>query len=154
MYIRVNDVESVPKAYKIRFQNKLQKAAELVKWDQKCCKRIGKELWIVTDGGFTRASFLKPLIKTGIVVITRLRKSVESSRGDVVLYAEIKQTKKRKRGRPRKYGKRIILQNVVNNPDGWFNVKALLYGKEESRDVRVFKALYKPAGCLITSLVN
>jgi hypothetical protein len=31
MYIRVNDIKSVPKAYKIRFQNKLTQAAELVK---------------------------------------------------------------------------------------------------------------------------
>ena len=42
MYIRVNDVKSVPRAYKIKFQNKLVQAAELVKWAQNCCKRLEK----------------------------------------------------------------------------------------------------------------
>ena len=60
MYVRVNDIKSVPIAYKVVFQNKLVQAAELVKWAQKCCKRLGKELWTVTDGGFTKAGFPKP----------------------------------------------------------------------------------------------
>ncbi|HIJ71196.1 MAG TPA: hypothetical protein HPP87_07510 [Planctomycetes bacterium] len=91
-------------------------------------------------------SFLKPIIKMGAVVVTRLRK-------DAVLYAELKQPRKRKRGRPRKYGKRIKLNNVVKSSDGWFKVKAFLYGKQEIKDVKVFTALYKPAGCLVGVLV-
>jgi hypothetical protein len=74
MYIRVKDISSVPKAYKIRFQNKLQQAAKLVKWACECCKHLGKELWVVTDGGFTKAGFLKPAIGLGATIITRLRK--------------------------------------------------------------------------------
>jgi len=42
----------------------------------------------VTDISFT-ASFLKPVIKMGVVIITRLRK-------DSVLYAELKQLKNTK----------------------------------------------------------
>jgi hypothetical protein len=95
---------------------------------------------------FTRASFLKPVIKMGVVVITRLRK-------DAVLYAELKQPQKRKRGRPCKYGKRIKLTNIINSSDGWFEVRTFLYGKEEIKEVKVFKALYEPAGCLVVVLV-
>ena len=142
MYVKARDV----KALGMSFKSKTEQAVELAKWAYQCCRGLGKRLWIVTDGGFTRASFLKPVIKMGVVVITRLRK-------DAVLYTELKQPKKRKRGRPRKYGKRIKLQNVVNSPDGWFKIKAFIYGREEIKNIKVFKALYKPAGCLVQVLV-
>jgi len=120
MYVKAKDV----KAIGVSFKSKTEQAVELAKWAYNCCKNPGRELWIVTDGGFTRASFLKSVIKMGVVVITRLRK-------DAALRALLKQVKGRKRGRPRKYGKRIKLQNIVNNRDRWNKVKALLYGEEE-----------------------
>jgi hypothetical protein len=146
MYIRVNDIKSVPKAYKIGFQNKLIQAAELVKWAKKCCKRLGKELWIVTDGGFTKAGFLKPVITMGVTVITRLRK-------DAALHSLVKPVKKRKRGRPRKYGKRIYLQDEVAKRQGWFSINVMLYGREETKKVKIFKATYKPAGREVMVLI-
>lgn len=142
MYVKAKDVKNAG----LSFQSKTEQAVELSKWAYNCCKTLGKKLWIVTDGGFTRASFLKPVIKTGVVVVTRLRK-------DAVLYGEVKPPKKRKPGRPRKYGKRIKLQNTVNSPNGWFTIKAVLYGKEETKEVKVFQALYKPAGCMVRVLV-
>lgn len=142
MYVKARDV----KASGLVFKSKTEQAAELAKWAYNCCKSLGKKLRIVTDGGFTRASFLRPVIKMGAVIITRLRK-------DAVLYAELKPPKRRKRGRPRKYGKRIKLTNIVNSPDGWCKNKAFLYSKEEIKEVKVFKALYKPAGCVIQVLV-
>jgi hypothetical protein len=142
MYVKAKDIKTIG----LSFKTKTEQAVELSKWAYNCCRSLGKRLWIVTDGGFTRASFLKPVIKMGAVVVTRLRK-------DAVLYAELKQPRKRKRGRPRKYGKRIKLNNVVQRSDGWFNVKAFLYGKQEIKDVKVFTALYKPAGCLVQVLV-
>jgi hypothetical protein len=142
MYIKARDIETTC----LPFKSKTEQAVELSKWAYNCCKNLGKRLWIVTDGGYTRASFLKPVVKTGAVIITRLRK-------DAVLYAELKQPAKRKRGRPRKYGKRIKLQNVVKSSGGWFKVKAFLYSKEEIKEVKVFKAMYKPAGCLVQVLV-
>jgi hypothetical protein len=142
MYVKAKDVKNIG----LVFKSKTEQAVELAKWAYNCCKNLEKRLWIVTDGGYTRASFLKPVIKAGVVVVTRLRK-------DAALYAELKQPKKRKRGRPRKYCKRIKLQDVVNSPDGWFNIEAFVYGKEEAKEVKVFKALYKPAGCLVQVLV-
>jgi hypothetical protein len=142
MYVKAKDIQNAG----LSFKSKTEQAVELSEWAYDCCKNLGKKLWIVTDGGFTRASFLKPVVKMGVVVITRLRK-------DAVLYDELKQPKKRKRGRPRKYGKRIKLANCVKNPDGWFNINAVLYGKKEVKEVKVFKALYKPAGCPVQVLI-
>jgi len=142
MYVKAKDVKRIG----LPFKSKTEQAVELAKWAYEGCKKLGKKLWIVTDGGFTRASFLKPVIEIGAVVVTRLRK-------DAVLYAEPKPPRKRKRGRPRKYGKRIKLAHCVNHPDGWFTIKAILYGQQEIKEVKRFKALYKPAGCLVQVLI-
>jgi len=142
MYVKAKDVKTIGLAFK----SKTEQAVELSKWAYNCCKNLGKQLWIVTDGGYTRASFLKPVIKTGIVVVSRLRK-------DAVFYAELKQPRKRKRGRPRKYGKRIKLDNVFGKPDGWLKIEVFIYGKKQLKDVKVFKALYKPAGCLVQVVI-
>jgi hypothetical protein len=87
----------------VRFKNKLYQAAEsardclmaLVQWASAMadCKRLGKELWIVTDGGFTKAEFLKFAISTGATIVTRLRK-------DAALHALVNPAKNRKPGRP------------------------------------------------------
>lgn len=142
MYIRARDVKSQNR----RFQTKLQQAAELVKWASNCCKRLGKQLWVVTDGGYTKGGFLKPAIRAGATVITRLRK-------DAALCSPVIPVKKRKRGRPGKYGKRIHLRNKAANNRGWFSVKATLYGRQESKQVKVFKATYRPVGGEVLVLI-
>ena len=139
MYVRAKDIAKLPTDYRIQFQDKLQQATELVKWACKCCKRLGKQLWIVTDGGFTKARFLKPAITMGATIITRLRK-------DAALYALPKPVKKRRPGRPRKYGKRIYLCNKASEKRGWFKVMVTVYGRQETKQVKLFKATYRPAG--------
>jgi hypothetical protein len=146
MYIRAKDIANVATHYRIRFQNKLAQAAELVKWAQKCCKRLGKELWIVTDGGYTKAGFLKPAIRVGATIITRLRK-------DAALHALPKKAKKRNRGRPRKYGQRIYLPEKATEKRGWFSIKVTVYGREETKQVKMFKGTYRPAGGLVLVLI-
>ena len=146
MYIRVKDMAKMPAKYRVVFEDKLQQATELVKWASECCKRLGKQLWIVTDGGFTKARFLKPAIQAGATIITRLRK-------DAALHGLLKPVKKRKRGRPRKYGKRIYLCNKAAQKRGWFKVQVTLYGKLETRQVKLFKATYRPAGGLVLVLI-
>ena len=146
MYIRVKDMAKMPTKCRVVFQDKLQQATELVKWASECCKRLGKQLWIVTDGGFTKARFLKPAIGMGSTIITRLRK-------DAALHGLLKPVKKRKRGRPRKYGKRIYLRHKAAEKRGWFKVQVTLYGKLETRKVKLFKATYRPAGGLVLVLM-
>ena len=127
MYVKAKDIKNVG----LSFKSKTEWAADLAKWAYVSCKNLGKQLWIVTDGGFTRASFLKPVIEVGAVAVTPLRKDAE-------LYAEPNPSRKRNRGRPRKYGKRVKLTNGVTHPDGWFMTKVLLYGKQEIKEVKLF----------------
>jgi len=146
MYIRAKDIANVPADYRIRFHNKLQQATQLVKWAQKCCKRLGKEIWIVTDGGYTKAGFLKPASRLGATIITRLRK-------DAALHALPKKVKKHQRGRPRKYGQRIDLRRKAAQKKGWFSVNVTLYGRCQTKWVKMFKATYRPAGGLVLVLI-
>jgi hypothetical protein len=143
MYIRARDVNR----QRMRFQTKLQQAAELVKWASNCCKRLRKSLWIVTDGGYTKAGFLKPAIKAGATIVTRLRR-------DAALHSLVKPVKKRKRGRPRKYGKRINLSHKAASNKGWFSVEVTLYGRKQTRLVKMFKATYRPAGGEVLVLIS
>ena len=146
MYVRAKDIATVPSRYRIRFQNKLEQAAELVKWAAKCCKRSQKTLWIVTDGGYTKCRFLKPAINAGATIITRLRK-------DAALHALPEPVKKRKRGRPRKYGQRIDLRVKASEKSGWFSINVTLYGWQETKWVKMFKATYRPAGREVSVLI-
>ena len=146
MYVRAKDIGKVPAHYHVPFQNKLCQAAQLVQWACDCCKRLGKQLWIVTDGGFTKAGFLKPAAAAGAILVSRLR-------SDAALYAPVKPVKKQKRGRPRKYGKRIYLRNKAEDNSGWSFIKALLYGREETKQIKMFTAMYRPAGCLVLVLI-
>ncbi len=136
MYVRAKDIATVPKHYQISFQNKLQQASELVQWAAECCKRLDKTLWIVTDGGYTRAGFLKPVIRLGVTVITRLRK-------DAALHALPRPVKKRKRGRPRKYGRRLDLRQIAL---GKYLVTLETAGKKLTRKAQVKKTTNWPVG--------
>jgi hypothetical protein len=146
MYIRAKDIANVPAHYKLGFKNKLQQAAELVNWAQDCCKRLQKELWVVTDGGFTKAAFLKPVITLGVTVITRLRK-------DAALCELLKPVKKRRPGRPRKYGRRINLCRKAAGNSGWSSINVTLYGQSQTKLVKMFRAAYRPAGCCVLVLI-
>lgn len=146
MYIRARDVNSVTSSRKVQFQTKLQQAAELVKWASHCCTKLAKELWIVTDGGYTKVGFLRPAVRAGATIITRLRK-------DAALCSLVEPVKKRRRGRPRKYGKRMSLCHKAAKNKGWCAVNVTLYGRKEAKWVKMFKATYRPVGGQVLVLI-
>lgn len=148
MYIRAKDIVKVSPQYQVEFQDKLQQGAELVQWASGACKRMGKALWIVTDGGYTKRRFLKPAIATGATIVTRLRK-------DAALHSLPVKLKKRKQGRPRKYGKnKINLAKKASQKKGWSKTTVTLYGKETTKCYKMFKATYPPAGGMIWVLIS
>jgi hypothetical protein len=96
LYVRQGDVAQLPKRYGWTFRTKLELAATLVAWLVRWAHYLGKTLWVVVDGGYTKAPFLKPVLKAGVVVIGRLRK-------DAALRTVPKPAPpgQRRRGRPR-----------------------------------------------------
>jgi hypothetical protein len=108
-------------------------------------KRAEKTVWIVVDGGYTKRPFLKRAMKTGVTVVGRLRK-------DAALRDLPPQRKKgkRRRGRPRKYGKnRISLAKRAGQKRGWHTIDCTVYGKVMTKTYKTFLATYAPVGGVI-----
>ena len=86
-------------------------------------------------------------MKAGATIVTRLRR-------DAALHSLVKTVKKRKRGRPRKYGKIINLSHKAASNKGWFSVEVTLYGRKQRKLVKMFKATYRPAGGEVLILIS
>jgi hypothetical protein len=140
LYVRAKDLPTIPPRYGWAFQTKLQLAARLVAWLVGWVRCLGKTLWVVVDGGYTKAPFLKPARRAGVVVVGRLRK-------DAALRDVPPSRRPGQRGRPRVYGpNRISLAKRAGQKRGWQAAEAVLYGKRVTKAVKTFLATWRPAG--------
>jgi DDE superfamily endonuclease len=145
LYVRQKNLKSIAPWYKVKFQTKLQQAADLVEWTAQALYGLGKALWIVVDGGFVKRPFLERALAAGAVVVGRLRK-------DAALWSvpEMLPRGQRQRGRPCKYGKdRIRLAKRASHRAGWQRDDFVLYGEKVRKKFKTFLATYKPVGGLI-----
>jgi hypothetical protein len=146
LYVRKKDVPRLNKETPWTFQTKLELAVELVKWLLIWLGKLGKTIWVVADGAYAKAPFLKPLLKAGVVVVSRLRK-------DAALF-DLPSNKSGQRGRPRIYGKkRISLAKRAAAKGGWQQVECVLYGKAVVKTVKTFLATWRPVGGAIRVVV-
>jgi hypothetical protein len=146
MYVRRKDIAAQFLTFlrKVTFQTKLEMAVGLVQWAATCLRCVGA-LWVVVDGAYAKRPFLKAVMATGAIVVSRLRK--DAALCDVPAPVP---TGKRGRGRPRTYGKnRISLAKRAGQKRGWQVATMVLYGKEAAKRYKTFLATYPPAGGLI-----
>ena len=57
LYVRRVNLASIAPWCKVKFQTKLEQAAELVEWTAFWLKILGKKLWIVVDGAYIKKPF-------------------------------------------------------------------------------------------------
>jgi len=148
LYVRQQTMATIPKSRGWpRFATKLQLAARLVEWIVPLLKRAGKIVWIVVDGGYVKRPFLRRVLKlANVVVVGRLRKDAHLRD----LPPKLKPGQRRRRGRPRKYGKnRISLAKRAGQGRGWQTIECILYGGAGSKTYKTFLATYAPAGGVI-----
>jgi hypothetical protein len=127
----------------VKFQTKLEQAAALVEWLASALRYLNKTLWVVVDGAYVKAPFLKRARKAGATVVGRLRH-------DAALWSVPEPTRPGRRGRPRKYGKeRLSLARRAAHRRGWQHGTFRLYGAERAVCYKTFLATYKPAGGLV-----
>ncbi len=141
LYVRLKNLQSIAPWYKVKFQTKLQQAAQLVEWAQQGLAGLEKTLWIVADGAYAKLPFLRAALAAQAVVVSRLRK-------DAALHSvpEVIEPGQRKRGRPRKYGKqKISLAKRAGHRQGWQIGDFELYGETVRKTYKTFLATYKPA---------
>ena len=104
LYVRRKTMAKIPKWRGWTFATKLVLAARLVEWLAPIVTQAGKTLWIVVDGGYVKAPFLRRALRTGATVIGRLRK--DAALRD--LPRKLRRGRRRGPGRPPKYGKHKI----------------------------------------------
>jgi hypothetical protein len=142
LYVRQKNLASIAPWYKVKFQTKLEQAAELVEWAAQTLSGLGKSLWIVADGAYAKRPFLKRALAAGAVVVSRLRK-------DAALRSlpEVIEPDQRGRGAPRKYGKeKISLAKRAGHRQGWQTGDFVLYGETVRKTYKTFLATYEPVG--------
>ena len=74
MYVRQKNLQSIAPWYKVKFQTKLEQAADLVDWVVRTLACLEKAVWIVVDGGYVKRPFLQRVLALGVIVVGRLRK--------------------------------------------------------------------------------
>lgn len=149
LYVRQKDVPAIPRSYGVRFQTKLEQAAELVEWLASSLRRLGRPIWAVVDGAYAKRPFLARAQRAAVVVVSRLRK-------DAALWSvpQAAPPGQRKRGRPRTYGPdKLSLAKRAGHRGGWRRETFRLYGADVVKEYKTFLATYKPAGGLIRVVI-
>ena len=73
LYVRKKDLPGIDPKHRPEFRTKLELAVELLRWAKKWLGLLGKPLWVVADGAYAKANFLKPAMALGMTVVSRLR---------------------------------------------------------------------------------
>jgi len=143
LYIRRKDLTSIEPKHRPAFRTKLEQAVELMEWALLWLKTSGKAFWVVVDGAYAKAPFLKAMMARGVTVVSRLRK-------DAALWTEPGPRRPGQRGRRRIYGEqRIDLAKRAGQSRGWTTETFHLYGKEVSKKYKTFRATWQPTGGVI-----
>jgi DDE superfamily endonuclease len=140
MYVRAVNLPGIDPKHRPEFRTKLELGVELLRWARAWLKYLGKPIWVVADGAYAKAPFLKPAMALGMTVVSRLRK-------DAALYTLPGPAVSGRAGRPRIYGKdRIALIERAVQRRGWTTGVFDLYGKPAKKRYKTFVATWKPAG--------
>lgn len=143
LYVRQKDLVGIDKQHRPAFATKLELAVELLRWAKLWLGFLGKPLWVVADGAYAKAVFLKAAIAEGIVVVSRLRK-------DAALRSVPGPRPSGKRGPNRTYGEqRIALAKRAGQGRGWTEEEFALYGKKVTKRYKTFLATWRPVGGVI-----
>src|SRR3954452_1518174 len=113
MYVRKKDLPGIDPKQRPEFRTKLELAVEFLRGARTGLGLLGEPLWVVADGAYAKADFLKPAKSLGMTVVSRLRK-------DSALYSVPGPRPPGRRGRPRTYGEhRIDLAKRAGQRRGW-----------------------------------
>jgi hypothetical protein len=140
LYIRRKDLDAIDRKHRPAFATKLELAVELMRWAKSWLGFWGRPLWVVVDGAYAKAPFLKTMRRFGVTVVSRLRK-------DAALRSVPDPPQQKRRGRPRIYGQqRIALAKRAGQKRGWTTGTFELYGKRVEKKYKTFEATWRPAG--------
>ncbi len=141
--VRRKDLPRIDRPHRPPFRTKLELAVDLMRWAVSWLGFLGRPVWVVADGAYAKAAFLKPMRSLGVVVVSRLRK-------DSALRTVPGPRRPGQRGRRRIYGEhRIDLAKRAGQRRGWATGMFTLYGEKVAKRYKTFVATWRPAGGLI-----
>jgi len=139
LYVREKNLPGIPPKHRPAFRTKLELGVELMRWAKCWLGMLGKPLWLVADGAYATAPFLKPMRALAVTVVSRLRKDAN--------LRTVPAARPGTRGRPRIYGEqRIDLAKRGGQKRGWVTTTFTLYGKPTAKRYKTFVATWRPAG--------
>ena len=149
LYVRQKNLAGIAPEHRPAFRTKLEMAVELVRWAVSWLGHLGKPVWVVADGAYATAPFLKPMRALAVTVVSRLRK-------DSALWTVPGPRVPHRRGPNRIYGEhRIALAKRGRQTRGWATGTFDLYGQATEKKYKTFVATWRPAGGAIrVVLVN
>src|SRR5438067_5105559 len=140
LYVREKSLAGIHPKHRPAFRTKLELALDLMRWAVRWLGFLGKPLWVVADGAYAKAPFLKPMRAIGVTVVSRLRK-------DSALWTVPGPRPQHRRGPKRTYGEqRIDLAKRAGQRRGWATGTFHLYGKSAVKRYKTFVATWRPAG--------
>jgi hypothetical protein len=74
LYIREKNLPGIAPEHRPPFRTKLELGVDLMRWAVRWLGMLGKPVWVVTDGAYAMAPFLKPMRALAVTVVSRLRK--------------------------------------------------------------------------------
>jgi len=99
--------------------------------------------YLVADAYYASRKIIKPLVKSGAHLVARVRLNA-------VAYEIAPTPAKRKRGRPKSYGKKIALKSLFDSPETMQTAPSPVYGEcGVQLRLRVMDLLWRPVGILI-----
>src|SRR5262249_8067755 len=123
LYVREKSLGGIDIRHRPAFRTKLELAVDLMQWAARWLGFLGKPLWVVVDGAYAKAPFLKPMRSLGVTMVSRLRR-------DAALWTTPRPRRPGQRGTQRIYGKhRIDLAKRAGQRRGWATGTFDLYGK-------------------------
>ena len=126
------------------YQSSIEIASEMILYVKEFIKQ---KLILVADGFFAKTKLLRISINNNITLISRMQKNA-------ALYLKPKPYSGKKKGRPRKYGKKLPpLKHLAKRKSGFRDMELKLYGKKRQLRVKRIDALWKPAGQMIQVLI-
>jgi hypothetical protein len=140
LYVRKVDLPAIDPKHRPEFRTKLELAVEMLRWAKPWLELLKLPIWVVADGAYAKAAFLKPATSLGMTVVSRLRK-------DAALRTLPGPRLADQRGRPRIYGRDVIdLAKRAGQRRGWSTQPITLYGVATVKRYKTFLATWRPTG--------
>ena len=140
LYVRGKNLPGIAPEGRPAFRTKLELGVDPVRRAVSWPGHLGKPVWVVADGAYATAPFLKPMRGLAGTVVSRLRK-------DASLRTPPGPRPPHRRGPDRTCGEhRIDLAERGGRRRGWVTGTFDLYGKATEKRYKTFVATWRPAG--------